>query len=524
MEDSTNMMAPSTQVSSNGTRGDVAAIDLGSNSFHLLLAQEEGGDVRVVDRIKVRVALAEGLTEEAGITPEARARALDCLARFGQRLKGFDPVRVSAVGTNTFRAARDGGQFLEEASLALGFPIEIVSGAEEARLIYAGVRFASGFYKRRILCVDIGGGSTEFAVGKSERVDVAESLRMGCVTWSERYFPGGKVDEKRFEHAVRAARLVLRSVASSLRAEAVDLYVGSSGTALSIVAVIEAMGWEPVADVAETAGHFSRGGLMRLRDALIEAGSTTSLSLEGLSDTRAPVLADGLAIMVAVFDALRIERMVVSDGALREGLLANLVGQLHHADPRHATVQAMAERFSVDEQQAARVTKTALLLFEAVRRPWNLGKKRDGTMLGWGAQLHELGLSVNHDGYRTHGSYLVANADMAGFTRNEQERLAVLVLSHRGRLRPEVFVHFRTELREGLVAVTMLLRIARILHRSRSTRPLPEWNPVASDVDGVRVLELGIPSDWCEEHPLTFVDLAEEAERWPRLGFELRMG
>ena len=206
MEDSTNMTVSSTPLSPIGARADVAAIDLGSNSFHLLLAQEQAGEVRVVDRLKERTALAEGLIEGGGITPEARARALDCLARFGQRLTGFDAGRVRAVGTNTFRAARDAGEFLEEASAALGYPIEIVSGAEEARLIYAGVRFASGFYKRRILCVDIGGGSTEFAVGKDEEVRLAESLRMGCVTWSDRYFAGGLVDERRFDEAVRGAR------------------------------------------------------------------------------------------------------------------------------------------------------------------------------------------------------------------------------------------------------------------------------------------------------------------------------
>jgi len=215
--------------------------------------------------------------------------------------------------------------------------------------------------------------------------------------------------------------------------------------------------------------------------------------------------------------------MVVSDGALREGLLANLVGQLHHKDARDATVCAMADRFSVDRQQAERVTRTATLLFGVARRPWGLRRKREGDMLRWGGQLHELGLSVSHDSYRTHGSYLVANSDMAGFTRNEQERLAALVLSHRGYLKPEVFSNFRAELREGLMAVTLLLRIARILHRSRSTRPLPDWNPTARTKADVRILDLGIPAEWCEVHPLTLADLVEEAERWQRLGFELRI-
>jgi exopolyphosphatase/guanosine-5'-triphosphate,3'-diphosphate pyrophosphatase len=501
--------------------GPLAAIDLGSNSFHLLLAEEVRGEVRVVDRIKERVGLASGLTRTGRITREARERALDCLARFHQPLEGLDPGRVRAVGTNTFRAAKDGGVFLGEASARLGFPIEIVSGAEEARLVYAGVRFASGFHKRRILAIDIGGGSTELVVGKGDSVELAESLRLGCVTWSERFFPGGAIEAGRLHAAVRAARLSMRSVARRLRETHAERFVGSSGTALAIAAVIEAMGWEPSEEAAGMAGHFTRGGLLRLRDALVAAGSVEGLELRGLSAFRAPVFAGGVAIMLAVFDALEIERLVVSDGALREGLLAEILGRLHQGDGRDSTVLAMAQRFSVDMEQAGRVASTGALLFEVARKPWTLRRKREGLFLRWGALLHELGLSVSHDAYRKHGSYLVANADLAGFTRNEQERLAALVFSHRGRLRPELFAPFREELRVGLVAAALLLRIARILHRSRSSRPLPAWSPKARSNGEGRVLALGIPQAWSGEHPLTRADLEEEGAHWRSLGYEL---
>ena len=217
-------------------------------------------------------------------------------------------------------------------------------------------------------------------------------------------------------------------------------------------------------------------------------------------------------------------RLVVSDGALREGLLAGVLGRLSQGDARDATVLAMAERFSVDMEQAGRVASTAALLFEVAKKPWGLRRRREGLFLRWGALLHELGLSVSHDAYRKHGSYLVANADLPGFTRNEQERLAALVFSHRGRLRPELFVAFREELRAGLVAVALLLRVARILHRSRSSRPLPAWAPKARSTDGLRLLSLGIPEAWCAQHPLTRADLEEEGAHWRGLGFELSLG
>jgi len=504
--------------------GEVAAIDLGSNSFHLVLGKDEAGEVRILDRVKERVSLAEGLVVRGAITPAARARALDCLARFGQRLRGLDPSRVRAVGTNTFRAAEDGDAFLAEASSALGCPIEVVSGTEEARLGYAGVRFTSGFYRRRILCVDIGGGSTELALGKGRDPRLVESLRMGHVTWRELFFGGEEpLTAEALDQAVRAARLRLRSVARRFRDGGAELVVGSSGTALAIAGVIEAMGWDPVEDVAGTAGHFSRQGLERLTEALLDAGGDTA-GLRGLSETRRGSLVSGVAIMRAVFGALRVERMVVSDGALREGLLSELVGRLHHHDNRDAVVVAMAERFSVDMEQAGRVASTGALLFEAVRRSWAMRRSREGLLLRWSALLHELGLSVSHDRYRRHGSYLITHADLPGFSRNEQKRLAAVVLAQRGRLRPLEsggWGGFREEVQAEILKVTLLLRVARILHRSRSSRPLPPWEPKALREGSSLTLDLGIPDAWRGEHPLTTDDLRAEAGIWSGLGHEL---
>ncbi|MDF1800773.1 MAG: Ppx/GppA phosphatase family protein [Planctomycetota bacterium] len=502
---------------------EIAAIDLGSNSFHLVLGRDEGGQARVLDRIKERVSLAEGLRANGTITPAAKARALDCLARFGQRLQGMDPNRVRAAGTNTFRSARDGGAFLEQASLQLGFPIDIVSGSEEARLVYTGVRFSSGFYKRKILCVDIGGGSTELALGRGRSPRLTESLRVGHVPWTERFFPDGRVDTDNFAVAVRTARLAMRSVARTFREAEAELVVGSSGTALAIAAVIEAMGWDRGSDTVNITGHFSRGSLERLRDELIASGGNTA-GFKELADSRRDRFAAGVAIMLAVFDSLRIESMVVSDGALREGLLSELVGRLNQRDGRDATVLAKAERFSVDMEQAGRVASTAALLFEATRKPWGFRRARVGLLLRWAALLHEIGLSVSHDAYRRHGNYLIANADLPGFSRNEQERLGKVVYCQRGRLRPELFEGFRKDLREELVAAVLLLRVARIMHRSRSSRPLPAWGPVASR-DGEQLgIALGIPEDWRRAHRLVVADLELERGQWAALGHVLELG
>lgn len=507
---------------------DVAAIDLGSNSFHMVLAQESDGQLRVLDRLKERVALAEGLSLAGTITEAAKERARDCLARFSQRLQGFDPALVRAVGTNTFRAADDAESFLEECSELLGHPIEIVSGPEEARLTYAGVRFDSGLFGRHLCVVDIGGGSTEIATGRGENAKRAESLAMGHVVWTERFFADGQITKQRFAEARQAARLVMRSVVRAIRRQNAEVYVGSSGTALAIAAIIAANGWESSPEVAGMAGHFSIEGLHKLRDALLEAGSIDAIKLKGLPDNRRPVIIGGVAIMVAVFDALRFERMIVSNGALREGLLSETVGRLHQRDRRDAVVLAMAKRFSVDMEQAGRVASTAALLFEVVRREWGLKRSQEGLILRWGALLHEIGLSVNHDSYRRHSMYLVGNADLPGFTRNAQERLAALVGAHRGSFDPAAFEDLRPELARGLVGAALLLRVARILHRSRSSRPLPPWKPKAKGGEGadgqlVRYLDLNIPKNWADEHPLTRAELEAEATDWARTGSTLKV-
>ena len=306
----------------------VAAADLGSNSFHLVVAEVRGGQLVFVDRRKEFVRLAAGLDERKRLTPEASARALDCLDRFGERVRGLPLGTVRVVGTNTLRLARNANDLLEAAQRSLGHPVEIISGLEEARLIYLGVSRSLAGDERR-LAVDIGGGSTELIIGEGSQPLDLESLYMGCVSSSLRHFPNGRVAEKRWRRAETAALVELEPVERRFRAGAGwESAVGSSGTVHSVATVVQAAGWCEEGITLEA--------LLRLRELLIERGTTMNGGIKGLSEGRAPVFAGGVAVLLATFKALGIERMRVAGGALREGALYDLLGRLHHEDTRHA--------------------------------------------------------------------------------------------------------------------------------------------------------------------------------------------
>ncbi len=493
-----------------GACSEVAAVDLGSNSFHLVVAKEEDGHLLVVDRLRTRVALASGIGAGGALAPEARERALNCLDQFGQRLRRFPPGRVRAVGTNTFRSLERSSPFVREASRRLGHPIEVISGAEEARLIYRGVRFGTSFPGQRILVVDIGGGSTEVVVGLGSRPESTCSHRMGCVRFRDRFFPEGLVSPDAFEAAVTAARLELAPSKRALRETGWETAVGSSGTAHAIASVLAENGMGD--------GSIERKGLEWLRDELLELGHEEEFDLAGLAESRQTTLAPGLAILLAVFHSLRIDRMSVAEGALREGVLEDLAGRLHARDGRAASVKAFAQRHRIDTGQALRVGGTAETLRAAVAEAWQLDEPGCRERLRWAAQVHEAGLGVNHSGYHKHGAYLVQHSDLPGFSRGDQEALALLVLHHRRRLRPGSFKRFGKEAR-SLLRLSLLLRLAVRLHRDRGPLKLPVTRVEASK----NGLELCFPATWSAQHPLTLADLAEEAEQWAEGGLALRI-
>ncbi len=477
----------------------VAAADLGSNSFHLVVAEVRGGQLVFVDRRKEFVRLAAGLDERKRLTPEASARALDCLDRFGERVRGLPLGTVRVVGTNTLRRARNARNLLEAAQRLLGHPVEIISGLEEARLIYLGVSRSLAGDERR-LAVDIGGGSTELIIGEGSQPLDLESLYMGCVGTSLRHFPDGRVKEKHWRRAETAALVELEPVKRRFRAGAGwESAVGSSGTMRSVAAVVQAAGWCEEGITLEA--------LLRLRGLLIERGSTMRGGIKGVSEGRAPVFAGGVAVLLATFKALGIERMRVAGGALREGALYDLLGRLHHEDMRHAAVESMARRYHVQPDQAERVRETALQLLGQCAEQWNLTGELPWLMLSWGAQLHEVGLDINHAGFHKHGAYIVENAEMHGFSLQEHLLLASLIRCHRRKFPRQVFDRLPSPWRRPARRVAVLLRLAVVLHRSRRPEPLA----VRLEVDG-RDLRLVLPKAWLETSPLTRADLRQEAK------------
>jgi len=450
----------------------IAAVDLGSNSFHMIVGELRHGQLTIIDRIKETVRLAEGLSDSGDLSPDARARALHCLALFGQRLRDIRAASVRAAGTSTIRHAREDTGFMSEAEAALGHPIEIISDIEEARLIYKGVTHSLPRNDGLRLVMDIGGGSTELILGQGENPRALESLHLGCVRMTERFFPGGILTRQAFEAARVAVRLELRPIKAFFRGAGDIEAIGTSGTIISTERVANALG------IVER--DLTREALEELIQRVIAAGSVNALKMPGLSQRRAQVWPGGLAILAELIGVLRIDRLKVSDGALREGLLYDLLGRLQHEDARERTVRAMAARYNVDEPQAIRVAETATKLLGQCAEAWQLTSALAEQGLVWAARLHEIGLDISHDGYQRHGAYIAENADMPGFPRAEQRLLAFLIASQRHQVVTRYLQELPRAWREPALRLAILLRLAVLLNRSRNQAEVP---PVELSVD-----------------------------------------
>ncbi len=466
----------------------------------MIVASLRQGEWVVLDRLREMVRLAAGLTPARMLTDEAQGRAIDCLQRFGQRLRDMPPGSVRAVGTNTLRAARNAGQFLLLAEQALGHPIEIISGIEEARLIYQGVANSLATDGRRRLVMDIGGGSTEFIIGVDMTAMQKESLRMGCVSMSLKYFPDGKITPKRFKRAVIAAQMELEPFEKTFRSGGWEQAVGSSGTMRTVERLLIGSGWSKEGITLE--------GVNRLVEALYAAGHCDKLQLPDLSPDRKPILPGGLAIILAAFKSLHIQKMRVADGALREGLLYDLLGRINNEDVRARTVSALAGRYHVDQEHAARVRQTLADLTSQVLPASGVDLETAGQWLDWAASLHEIGLDIAHSQYHKHGAYVIENGDLPGFSRQDQKFLATLVRFHRRKLSFKSFKELVKPWDTAARPLTLLLRLAVLLHRSRQPAPLPF---IALALSDTRVV-VRFPKDWLNEHPLTAADLEQEAE------------
>ncbi|RYZ68488.1 MAG: exopolyphosphatase, partial [Proteobacteria bacterium] len=476
----------------------LAAVDLGSNSFHLVVARHAAGQLIIIDRLREMVRLAEGLDADGRLDKAVSQRALACLERFGQRLKDMRADGVRVVGTNALRVARRKQAFLERARDALGHPIEIISGMEEARLIYSGVAHTLPSDPARRLVVDIGGGSTELIVGQGYEPSQLESLHLGCVTLTQRFFADGKLSQKRFDRARLYAAQELEPIQASYRKSGFDQVAGSSGTVRAIA--------EAVREIDPQSKAITGDALEALIAQLVRGGTNRAITLAAVTEERRPVFAAGLTILAEVFRQLRVKHMRVAEGAMREGLLYDMLGRYTDEDARERTVRSMQQRYHVDVAQAERVEDTAVLLLAQVRKAWGLEDPLAELVLRWAARLHEIGLDVAHSGYHRHGAYLLENADMPGFSHEEQLLLARLVGAHRRRPVVEGNEDLIPPWDRLALYLVMLLRLAVLFHRDRTGDALP---PV--ELKGTpRSLELHLRQRSLTERPLTAADLQQE--------------
>lgn len=494
---------------SNNLPEQVAAVDLGSNSFHMIVGELRANELVIVDRIRELVLLGAGLTPQGGLTPESQQRALACLERFGQRLRGMPPGTVRAVGTNTLREARAAGDFLALAERALGHPIEIIAGIEEARLIYQGVAQSLAPDGKRRMVMDIGGGSTEYIIGVDQTPHQKESLRMGSVTMSLAHFPDGKITPKRFKRAVLAAEQELEPFEHLFHRRHWDQAVGASGTLRAVNKLVAARGWSK--------DDINPQALNTLVDHLLSAGKIDKVQFPDLDPDRYPSFAGGVAILLATFRTLGIQQMQVSDGALREGVLYDLLGRIYHDDIRSRTVLALAARYHVDHDHGARVRETLRTFLAQLPLTGTVDPETAGRWLDWAATLHEIGRDIAHSGYHKHGAYILENADLPGFSRQDQRLLATLVRVHRRKFPLKLLKDLPPPWNEAAKPLALVLRLAILLHRSRQAGSLPA---IRIGVGETRV-ELRFPAGWLDEHPLTAADLEQEAAYLGATGIDL---
>lgn len=490
----------------------IAAVDLGSNSFHMIVGELRHGQLAILDRLRETVRLAEGLSPNGDLLDDARERAIACLSRFGERLRDMRAGSVRAAGTSTIRLAREDTTFMAEAEAALGHPIDVISGIEEARLIYSGVTHSLPPTEGLRLVMDIGGGSTELILGQASLPKALESLHMGCVSMTERFFPDGKLSRQAFDRARMAARLELRPVKAFFRDNSEVEAIGTSGTITSTQLVAQELGI--------TEAGITPGVVEQLIDRVLGFDRIEQISLPGLSERRAQVWPGGLSILAELLGVLRINALQISDGALREGLLYDLLGRLQHEDARERTVAAMAARYHVDSEQGRRVAETAALLHAQCAGDWGLDSDFEAHVLDWAARLHEIGLDISHDGFQRHGAYIAENADMPGFPRAEQRCLAFLIGVQRRVLDAAKLKQLPKVWRVSALRLAMLLRIAVLLNRGRSAGAAPALEITVSD----STLMLRFDAAWLEANPLTVADLEREKEHLEAVGYQLQFG
>lgn len=489
----------------------MAAIDLGSNSFHLAIARLDHHEVRKLASMSEKVQLANGLDENNYLSQEAIERGLACLSRFVGRLDTVSPERLRVVATNTLRQAKNANEFIEKANKILPKPIEIIAGREEARLIYLGVSHTNASIGKRLV-IDIGGGSTEFIIGKGFDPILTESLQMGCVSFSKHFFANGEITEKAFEQAISAARKEVMVISRNYQKTGWDSVTGSSGTIKAIKQILLSLG------LADEQEQITFKGVKHIQKQLIKMGHIDKINFTDIKDTRRAVLPAGVAVLLAVMSVLGIDAIAYSDGALREGVMYDMLGRFASEDVRDRSVQALMIRYSVDIKHAKRVVKTTETLFKQVKDKLLLNEE-DGDILRRASYLHEIGLAISHSGYHRHSAYLVQNSDIDGFSQIDKTRLANLLQFHRRKLKPEGYQQVMQVGGQQLVRLTLLLRLAILINATRSKKV--SLSPKLHIIS-VKKWHLNVPSN-SDNVELLLNDLHEESQLWQKWGISLEI-
>lgn len=484
----------------NPIPSSVAAVDLGSNSFHMIICNLKDGKLQTIDRLKEMVRLAAGMDQDKVLDQATQEKALACLERFGERIRNFPQTSVRIVGTNTLRQAKNSQDFISKAEKALGHPIHIISGIEEARLIYQGVAHSLSSNANHRFVMDIGGSSTEYIIGQNDTAHTKESLNMGCVTVSQYFFKDGLISKKAFKKATLFAEQRLEPFQATFNSKNFDESIGASGSLKAVSSVLQSLGYSK--------NGITLGGLEQLVTDLLNLNHFDQINFPGLSVERRPVFIGAVAIVYATFRTLNIRQMTISDGALREGLVYDLLERIYNHDIRSQTSQIIAERYHTDQRHSAQLKQTIRYMVAQLEdhpcfndNPVNL------QFLEWAADLHEIGFEIAHSQYHKHSAYIIENGDLAGFSKQDQVVLGLLVRSHRKKLSLTRTEELPSPWRQDVPIMIIIFRLAALLHRNRhSIRP---------DFD-IRIenknIVLAFHEQWLEQAPLTQADLKQEVQ------------
>lgn len=490
----------------------MAAVDLGSNSFHMVVASlEENGTLKIIDKIKEMVRLGAGLDSKNNLNEETQLRALECLSRFSQRLQNIHKRDIRITATNTLRIAENSNEFIKKAKKVLDHRIDIISGVEEARLVYHGAVYSLAELGNKRLVVDIGGGSTEIIIGENNKPIKLESLEMGCVSITKMFFSDGEINKSRIKKADIFARQMIEPERRSYLKTGWEQCVGTSGSIRSISKVLLA--------TEITDGTITEKGLKKLLDILLKFEFIKNIKLDGLNSDRRQVFIGGVIVLNAVFNAFKLKEMTASDGALREGLLLDMVGRIKHEDIREVSVQQLASRYDVRQEHAENIILSCKHLSNELKKPWSLEDENNQLLLLWAAHLHEMGLAISHAGYNKHGAYLALNSDMPGFSMHEQLLLSLFIRYHRQKILLDDFRSFSPKYCEKIFYLIIILRIAVILNRSTPEYHEPDYN-VNAKKDS---LTLRFPEHWFDNNPLIIADLENEIDYLAIIGIKLEI-